>query len=114
MFWQSTAGTSVTDNDGCTAIEGVEVGEVGGRNGGFQKLAVGIEMQDIGAEFLSNPDFAIGVNDEGFDVKIGAGEIALGGSFVLDIERNEVVRVAQLDEPLHIDAAVTPLIPNPF
>ena len=65
--------------------------------------AFGVELQDVGAEFVTDPE-AVGNRLDRFDVEIGAGQIALvaafeddrEGGFLVRVERNRFLRISTL------------------
>ena len=69
----------------------------------LEEHAVGIEMDDEGAELLADPERAVRGTLNGLDVEITTGQQPLGRVLVDDRKADRVVRVAERDEVVDED-----------
>ena len=66
---------------------------------------VALDVQQVRAELLADPEGAVRLAHDRLDVEVGAGQQPVGRALVDDREADLRSRVAQRDEPLDLDRA---------
>lgn len=61
------------------------------------------DFEQEGTELIAEPEVAVAVTTDGFDIEVGTGEQALSRAVLDDREGHTMIGVAQLDERTHGD-----------